>query len=116
MKQIASGLRAARTVTVQNPGAPAPDGDGGFTQTWTNADPATLGAYIRASGPGTTERPVTGTVTSNATHLIAVPYHAQITTQTRLVTDKGQTFSVTGVTNVDARDVELQLFCVELVP
>jgi len=115
MKTTASGLRANRFVTVQNPGAPTPDGDGGFTQTWTNANPPTVGAWIRAS-TGMTERTVAGTVTANATHLITVPYHAAITTQTRLVSDKGQTFSVTGVTNLDERDIELQLLCTELVP
>src|SRR5262252_2832074 len=116
MKTTPSGLRANRLVTVQNPGAPVPDGDGGFTQPWTNADPPTVGAWIRASGPGTTERTVAGTITSNATHVITIPYHAAVSTQTRLVSDTGQTFSVTGVTNLDDRDIELQLLCAELVP
>ena len=114
MKTTPSGLRANRLVTIQNPGAPAIGSDGTFTQTWTNADPSWLGASIRASGPGTSERTVDGTVTANATHVITVPFHKQITTQTRLISDTGQTFSVTGVTNVDDRDIELQLFCVAL--
>jgi len=115
MKTTGSGRRT-HLVTVQNPGAPVADGDGGFTQVWSDATPPQLFASIQASGPGTQERTVEGTVTSHASHVITVPYHAQITTQTRLVSDKGQTFSVTGITNVDERDIELQLFCTELVP
>jgi len=54
-------------------------------------------------------------VTAEASHVITVPYHAQITTRTRL-TVGARVFAVVGVRDVDERHVELQLACVERVP
>lgn len=111
--QTASGERR-HVIGVENPSAAVPDGDGGFTQTWSPADPPTVYASIRATGPADLERPTSGTVTANASHLITIPYHAAITTQTRL-TFGTRRFSVTGVTDVDERHVELQIMAEELV-
>jgi head-tail adaptor len=44
-----------------------------------------------------------------------MPYHAQVTLQTRLHFN-GRTFSVVGLTNTEERNVELVLLCVEVAP
>lgn len=105
-------------VTLQNPGPAAADGDGGFTQVYTDCDPPQMNVRIQPLGPGDIERPIVGTVMANATHLITMPFHPQLTTQTRIVyTDRLGThvYSVLGPADLDLRHVELRLYASELV-
>jgi head-tail adaptor len=111
-RATASGLRT-QLVSVMNPSTPVPDGDGGFRQDWSVADPGTVYAYIQTAGPGIQERPVDGTVTAEATHTFSIPYHAQITTLTRLICE-GEQYSVTGVQDPDHRHIDLVLLAVHL--
>jgi SPP1 family predicted phage head-tail adaptor len=60
------------------------------------------------------EQVAAGTVLSKATHIVTGPYHAQVTTKTRLLYN-GRQFSVTGVADPEERHVELVLVCVEVV-
>lgn len=104
------GLR--HFVTVQNPSAPAPDGDGGFTQTFTDA--ATAWAEIRPASARDLERVVGGTVMSEASHIARMRYHPAVTTKSQLLFGS-RVFAVTGVQNVDERNVELVIACQEVV-
>jgi SPP1 family predicted phage head-tail adaptor len=101
-------------VTLQNPGAATPDADGGFTQTWSMLSPPQVYARIQAATQRDLERVTAGTVLSTATHIVTMPYHPQVSTQTRVLVN-GRTFSVTGVTNPDERNIDLVLTCTEVV-
>ena len=102
-------------VTLQTPGAPVPDGDGGYTETWT-----TLGVRVPATvEPATArslERIAANTVTSTASHLVTVRYLPGVTTKTRVTFHDGttdRTFSVTGTHDPEERHRVLILECTE---
>ena len=113
MDLVPAGLRP-HVVTLSNPGAPSPDGDGSYTQTYTALSPATLQVQIAPATARDLERATAGTVISQATHILRGPYHAGVTTETR-VTFGARTFSVLGVVNVAERSVSMELFCTEVV-
>lgn len=106
-------------ISLQNPGPAVPDGDGGSTQTYTDLDPPRLFARIVPATGKDLERVAAGTVLSTLSRLISLPYHPQVTTQTRVswtdLVGKAHVANVTGV-SADERSVELELVCVEIVP
>jgi head-tail adaptor len=119
---VASGRRRQR-VTVQNPGTPTPDGDGGYTETWTDLGlrfvqllPATPTALARV---GRAERVAEGTVTASATHLATGPLDPAVTTKTRLqwtdVHGRAHTLEVLQVVDLEDRGLEMTLVCAEVV-
>ena len=101
-------------VTFQNPGPAVPDGDGGFTNSWTDLVPPALSVKIAPATAKDLERVHGGTTISTNTYVVDAPYHAQITTKTRMLFN-GRQFSVTGVGDPEERHVELVLLCVEVV-
>lgn len=113
-------------VLLQNPGAPVPDGDGGYTPAgWANLEPALWNCSINPATVRDLERVAAGTVISSATHIFKGRFHPQVTTKTRIT--KGprnvdgtlptgsREFSVTGVQNLEERNIELWLTAVEVV-
>jgi len=101
-------------VLLQNPGPAVSDGDGGFTQTWSDLVPRSLYVSIAPATTADLERVAAGTVVSTATQIVKGPYHPQITTKTRILFGARQ-FSVTGVANPGERNVETFATCVEIV-
>ena len=102
-------------IRLQNPaGAPVSDGDGGYTQGWTDLAPAEVFGKIAPATAQDLERLAAGTVISTATHLATFPWHPQVTTATRLVFGT-RVFSVTGVSDPEERHVETICVCVELL-
>lgn len=99
-------------ITIQNPNAAAPDGDGGFTQTPTDVE--TVWADIGPANVLDVERVGGGTVLSSASHLVRMRYHPAITTRSQLRFG-ARVFNVTGVQNVEERNVELIIACQEVV-
>jgi SPP1 family predicted phage head-tail adaptor len=99
-------------ITLQTPSTATPDGDGGFTNTWT--DLATVWASIVPATARDLERLVAGTVQSSATHLVTIRYLAGVTTKTRVVFGS-RLLSVTGVQNPEERNISLVLVCQENV-
>jgi SPP1 family predicted phage head-tail adaptor len=99
-------------VVFQNPGTPVPDGDGGFTQAWT--DLADWYVSIRPATTRDLERIAAGTVIATATHIISGRYLDGVTTKTRM-TFAGRTFEVTGVANPEERNITMDLIAVEVV-
>ena len=91
-------------VTVQGPGAPLSDGDGGFTTPWADLVPGTWYCSLEPATARTLERVAAGTVLSTATHIATGRYHSGITVATRIVFD-GRVFSVTGVANPEERKI-----------
>jgi SPP1 family predicted phage head-tail adaptor len=102
-------------VTLQNPGPPVSDGDGGYTETWTDLVPPAISVKISPATAQELERVAAGTVLSTNTHIVKGPYHPQVTTKTRILYN-GRTFSVTGGGSPDELNVELELVAVEVVP
>jgi SPP1 family predicted phage head-tail adaptor len=101
-------------VFLQNPGPAVSDGDGAYTQVWTDCEPPSVDAEILEANHAALERIVSNTVASTASHIVSMPYHPQVTTQTRIIYN-GRRFSVTGVDDVEQRHVDLVLPCVEVV-
>jgi head-tail adaptor len=101
-------------VTLQNPGPPVPDGDGGFTQSWIDLVPPALSVEIKPATAADLERVAAGTVLSTATSVITGPFHPQITTKSRLLFN-GRVFNVVGDQNIEERNGEMVLVCVEVV-
>jgi len=97
----------------------APDGDGGFTDTLTPLTPATLFGEIRPATARDLERLAAGTVLSMETLIVIVPFHASVTTKTRLTwldrAGRSHAANVTGVNNPDQRCIDLVLVAVEVV-
>lgn len=101
-------------VTFQNPGAPVPDGDGGWTTPWTDTDPATWHVSITPATARDLERTPHGTTISTATHIVKGRHHPDVTTQTRMLF-QGRTFSINGVANFQERGIWMELIAVEVV-
>ena len=111
---MARGARR-HLVQFQNPGAAVPDGDGAYTQTWTDLTPAT---WLVSLEPATTqdlERAAAGTIISSASHLVRGDFHPGVTTQTRMLFE-GQVFAITGVVNLEMRGIEMLCGAIEVVP
>lgn len=106
--------RRPHRVSLQNPGDPVPDGDGGYTEGMTPLNPPQMFASIEPATAQNLERDFAGTVVATATHVVTMPYHPGVTLETELVF-KGRTFSVIGKANREERDRELVLLCAEQV-
>jgi len=113
-------------VQAQNPAGPAvADGDGGFTQLWTDLAPPTLYVKIAPATAKDLERVAGGTVLATATHIVTGPFHPDVTTETRLtkgprnadgtLATGSRQFNVTGKSDVEERQIEMVLVCVEVV-
>ena len=113
-------------VLLENPsGAPTPNNEGDFTQTWEPLSPARVMAAIEPATARDLERVVSGTVESTASHLVLMRYHPQVTTKTRItkgerhpdgtLTPGSREFHVTGVQNPRERNERLILTCEEVV-
>ena len=101
-------------VTLRNPGAAVPDGDGGYTQTYTAPTPAQVWARITPATTRDLERLAAGTVIASASHIVDMPFHAGVTTQTQIVFNN-RTFYVTGVSNPEEKNVQTIAICQEVV-
>lgn len=113
MKRTASGQRR-HLVTLQGPGAAVPDGDGGFTHPWVTLTPATAYAAIEPATTRDLERVASGTVIATASHIVTLPYRADVTVGSRVVFGT-RAFSVVGLSDPEERHVELILVVVELL-
>jgi len=119
---IAPGSRIGfrqRRVKIMQPGEPVPDGSGGWVIEPVPANPPEMFAWIRPASLRDLENVAGGTVISQATHIVTIPYHPEITTQTQLMVEHtphdDRTLNVVGVVNPDERDRDLELLCVEVI-
>lgn len=112
-------------VVLENPGAEVPDGDGGYTQVWTPLSPAQVWASIMPATARDLERQVASTVRSTTSHVIHLRYINGVNTSTRIrkgplnangtVPSGTRIFNVTGIQNVEERDIELRIAAEEMV-
>ena len=112
-RRTPSGSRV-HLVTLQAPGVPIPDGDGGVIQSWTDLAPAQVKAAIVPASARDLENLVAGTVITQAAHVITMPYHPGVTTASRVLF-RGRSFSLTSVLNPEERNIELICIGVEVV-
>jgi head-tail adaptor len=108
-----------KRVTLATPGAAVPDGDGGYTQAEVPLDPPGLFAHVRPASTRDLERIAGSTTLPTATHLVSVPYHPQITTETVVYLEDhprpARALKVVYVGNPDERNADLELICAEQV-
>lgn len=102
-------------VTLEAPGPPAPDGNGGYTETWAPLVPAVWHCAIEPATAGNLETVGSGTVLASASHVLRGHYHAGITSTTR-VRFGSRTFNVVGPPAIrDERPIETVVPCAEVV-
>jgi SPP1 family predicted phage head-tail adaptor len=94
-------------VTVQAPSGMVPDGEGGYTEGWTDLDPAKWDVSINPATARDLERVAAGTVITTATHIITGRYRSDVDTGTRVLF-KGRIFHLTGVRNPEERNITLE--------
>jgi len=110
---VAIGLRHKRVI-LQNPGPDVPDGSGGFTQSWVDLPPAADARIDAASAAGLERLAAGAAVIASATHVVTLPYRANVSTKTRVLVD-GRALHVTGLRDPEERHVDLVLVCEEKV-
>jgi SPP1 family predicted phage head-tail adaptor len=101
-------------VTLETPGEPIQNPDGGYTDTWAPLDPPAWNCAIQPVTSRDLESIAGGTILAQATHVVKGRYHPGITTQTRL-TFVTRTLNVVYVANRDERQIETDLICAEVV-
>jgi SPP1 family predicted phage head-tail adaptor len=101
-------------VTLQAPGELIPDGDGGYTESWTVLG-RRIPAAVEPATARTLERIAANAVASTASHLVTVRYLPGVTTKTRVVFHDvvDRTMSVTGHHDHQERHRVLVLECLE---
>jgi len=122
MSLIAPGgsiARRQKRLLLTAPGPAVPDGDGGYTQTETPLDPPALFGHVRPASVRDMERIAGATTLPTASHLVTVPYHPQITTETVIHLEDhpkpARLLKVVYVGNPDERNADLELICAEQV-
>jgi len=101
-------------VTVQDPTALMPDGEGGWTEGWADLDPAKWDVSIIRATARDLERVGAGTILTTATHVIEGRYREDVSLTTRLLFE-GRVFAITGIDNVEERDITLRLIAEEQI-
>jgi head-tail adaptor len=110
---IHSAGRRRHLVRVQNPAPPVPDGDGGFVQTWSDANPRELYVSIEPPTARDLERFTHNTITAGRSVMVTGPYHAGVSTHTRLVLG-ARVFNVAGVDVPLEANREIVMLCAEV--
>jgi head-tail adaptor len=104
-------------VTIENVGDPVPDGEGGYTESWTPATPPTLYVSIQPASTRNLEQVTSSaTILATATHVIKGPYHPQVEEESRLTfLDHGRLriFHVESVQRVDELSASMVVVATE---
>jgi len=95
---------------VWTPGEAVPDGDGGFTTSWTRG----LEWAVAVRPTGADESARAGTSVATGSHVLTGGYHDGVTRACRLVVN-GRVFEVSGVVQPDELPIETVAYCTELV-
>ena len=105
--------------TLSNPGTPVPDGDGGFTQSYTPLNPAEWRFAIEVASTRAAERHFAATVTAHAAYILTGRFHPDIDTKTRILwTDRSgyvHTGEVLDVDDTEGAGVETVVLVSEVV-
>ena len=106
--------RRQQYVTLANPGTPVPDGDGGYTQVWSELSPPDWWVEITTASTRRMERIARGAIIEMASHIVTGPYRADINTKTQ-ITWGTRTLLVGEVFSPDEGNIETVCLCVEVV-
>lgn len=118
------GLRTSiagrqKRLTLETPGPPVPDGDGGYTRDPIPLVPPAVWGYVRPASARDLERIAGSTTLPTATHLVTIPYHPQVTTETVVQMEAHpqppRALKVVYLGNPDERNALLELICAEQV-
>jgi head-tail adaptor len=105
-------------ITLENPVAQVPDGDGGYTESWAPLVPGKAYASIVGANARSLERFFASTVTVQATYIVKMRFHPDVSTQTRISwVDRAHVThlaSVTDMNDIDFRGAELALLVAEI--
>jgi head-tail adaptor len=105
-------------ITIERPGTPTPDGDGGYAETWAALAPPTAWASIEPASQRALERLVAGTVIAQASHIVRLRFHPGIDERCRIswvdATGATRVANVTDVTDPEERGIELVLVVAEV--
>jgi head-tail adaptor len=108
--------RRTKYVTLDAPGAPVPDGVGGYTESWAPLDPPAAWVALDAQAADM-ERLTADTIVASGTFAITMPYHPGVTVDTRITytdPDRGpRVFQVLGLRDPDEARRELILVAAE---
>lgn len=103
--------------TLEKPSEPIPDGDGGYTQTWSPLNPSKAWGSLENATQRSLERLVANTAVVQASHIAHLPYHPDLDETCRMTfVDRAgatRTLNVTDVTDVEEIGEELIVLCVE---
>jgi SPP1 family predicted phage head-tail adaptor len=102
------------SIRLENPGPPVPDGEGGYTQSWTALRPPTAKARVDSATQQKLERIGHSTVSSNATDIVSFPYHSGVTTKTRILLGS-RVLYVLSVDDPESQHVNTIAVCTEVV-
>ena len=94
---------------------PDPDGEGGYTEDGVPLHPSEVMAAIVPATARELARVMAGTVIASASHLVTMPFHPGVTTQTRVLFG-ARRFAVLGVANPEERNIETVAACQEVQP
>jgi SPP1 family predicted phage head-tail adaptor len=104
-----------KRVVLENPTITS-DGDGGFTTSWTELDPSPVWAAVIPASAAARERLMASSVQADATHLVEMRYHSEVTVKTRLTLGTRYLQVVGPPQNVDEAGAVTRVWCVETIP
>lgn len=107
--------RLTHSASIQTPGVPAADGDGGYAHTWTEISPSPVWCSFTSAASRDLQRLAGGNATlSAATHIIEMHYHSGILANMRVVVGT-RAFNILGIQDVDEANQMTRLFCEEVL-
>jgi len=107
--------KLTHSVSIQTPGLPVADGDGGYIQTWSSITPSPVWCSFTSAAARDMQRLAGGNATlAAATHVVEMHYHSGITAKMRVVVGT-RALNILGVANVDEADEMTRLFCEEVL-
>jgi len=103
-------------VIFQDPGAPIPDGVGGWSTEWADLTPAAWRVQIEPSPANDQERQAAGgtVIATTPTVVVRGRMHKGVSTSTRMLWES-RTYAITGVRASDAHRQYMELTAVERV-
>lgn len=90
------------------------DGVGGYEEVFALLTPPKMRVEIRRATVQDMSNRIAGTVISEATHIIAGPFHRTLKTQDRILFND-RTFAVLGLVDEEERGIEMEVYCSEVV-
>jgi len=95
-------------VTFEGPSR-APDGHGGYTETWAALAPSPWYVRLQPATARDAERLTAGTVLTHVSYLVHGDWHPAVTTQARMIDSAGRIYQITSAIDLEHRGLEMEL-------